>query len=286
MKVNPGLYQAAGKLNFLVLVLLMPAIISCHRGAGRNDNNDEMVQIQNATFDSGAITRGDSTIKTISLVFTGDMYAEGGAHIIEILEKHNIRGSFFFTGNFYRNPQFRELVKKLYREGHYLGPHSDRHLLYCDWENREKLLITEYEFKKDIADNLDEMAKFGIKKEEAPVFLPPYEWYNKTISRWSEDNGLILINYTPGTLSHADYTTPGMASYKDSRTILESIYNFNSSNLSGLNGFILLSHIGAGPERKDKFYLHLDGLISELQKDGYSFCRIDSLPGLRSLLHY
>ena len=33
---------------------------------------------------------------------------------------------------------------------------------------------------------------------EAYLFLPPYEWYNQTISNWAKELGLTLINYTPG----------------------------------------------------------------------------------------
>ena len=52
---------------------------------------------------------------------------------------------------------------------------------------------------------------------------------------------------------------------------------YEANQDSGLNGFILLSHIGTVPERSDKFYLYLEDLITELKSSGYRFQRIDEL---------
>ena len=116
------------------------------------------------------------------------------------------------------------------------------------------------------------MEAFGIKKKEAIFFMPPYEWYNQQISNWTDELGLILINYTPGTRSSADYTTPDMGKrYIGSQEIYERILSFESTTSSGLNGFILLIHIGTAPERTDKFYYRLEDLITELENRDYQF---------------
>ena len=224
---------------------------------------------------SGAIVRGDTTLKSISLVFTGDEFADGGEHIISVLKRQEVAGSFFLTGRFYRNPDFKHLIRSLTDAGHYLGAHSDQHLLYCDWNRRDSLLVTRKEFVKDLEDNYRAMQQFGIQKGDSPLFLPPYEWYNDTISAWTQYMDLQLINYTSGTFSHADYTVPGTPEYKSSEFIYQSILAFENCNSSGLNGFILLSHIGTATERTDKFYLHLEQLIKELKSKGYTFNRID-----------
>lgn len=56
-------------------------------------------------------------------------------------KKNDIKASFFFTGNFLRNSNYETLVKKVINSGHYVGPHSDQHLLYCDWEQRDSLKV-------------------------------------------------------------------------------------------------------------------------------------------------
>ena len=227
--------------------------------------------------ESGAVIRADTNKKNLAVVFTGNEFADGGEHILSVLKKQQIPGSFFFTGNFYRNPGFEQLIRSLLSNGHYLGAHSDKHLLYCDWNNRDSLLVTKEEFIHDLKNNYKVMRMFGISKKNALFFLPSYEWYNDTISNWTKSLGLQLINYTPGTLSHADYTTPDMPNYKSSEFIYKSILEFESGSMEGLNGFILLTHIGTAPERKDKFYYYLDTLITELKRRGYQFERIDEL---------
>jgi peptidoglycan/xylan/chitin deacetylase (PgdA/CDA1 family) len=139
------------------------------------------------------------------------------------------------------------------------------------------LLVTKDEFINDLDANYAIMSKFGIKKKDAHYFLPPYEWYNDSIAAWTQSKGLQLINYTTGTLSHADYTTDDLKNYRSSNQIMQSIINYESSRASGLNGFILLTHIGAGPGRTDKFYLRLPQLIKWLTEKKYQLVRIDEL---------
>lgn len=225
----------------------------------------------------GAIIRGDTTRRQLALVFTGDEFADGGDTIRQTLKKQGVKASFFLTGRFYRTPAFRPLIKALHRDGHYLGAHSDQHLLYCDWTKRDSLLVTQAAFLRDLRQNYQEMYEIGIAKQAAHYFLPPYEWYNETIADWTRQEGLQLINYTPGTSSHADYTTPDARNYRSSDTILESIYAFERRKPSALNGFILLMHLGTHPARTDKLYNHLPTLLNYLRQRGYTLVRVDDL---------
>ena len=211
------------------------------------------------------------------MVFTGDEFADGGSFIAEVLKREKIKSSFFLTGRFYRNAEFRSTLNRLKKEGHYLGAHSNEHLLYCDWQNRDSLLVTEQQFKTDLADNYAEMRKYGVAKQQASYFLPPYEWYNDTIAAWTKEFGLQLINFTPGTRSTADYTTPDTKNYRSSEEIYQSIIKYEQLKPSGLNGFILLIHIGTDPKRTDKFYHRLPELIKYLKSKGYQFQTVDQL---------
>ncbi|WP_079702005.1 polysaccharide deacetylase family protein [Daejeonella lutea] len=226
----------------------------------------------------GALIRGDVSRKNISIVFTGDEFADGGEVIRKALKENHTPASFFLTGNFYANSNFSKLIKSLKKEGHYLGAHSDKHLLYADWVKRDSLLISRDEFENDLRKNYERMARFGISKSDAPYFLPPYEWYNKTIKVWTDNLGFKLINFSPGTRSIADYTYPEMgASYRPSDEIYQSVLDKEKADPNGLNGFILLVHIGTDPRRTDKFYNLLDGLIKELKLKGYRFVPLKTL---------
>lgn len=228
-------------------------------------------------MDQGGIIRGDEIIRSLVLIFTGGDFADGGQHIREVLKKKNIKASFFFTGDFYRKPDNNGLISQLVEDGHYLGPHSDKHLLYCSWENRNELLVTKEEFTSDILNNYKAMETFGLTKDCSPYFIPPYEWYNQAISDWTREMGIFLFNFTPGTASNADYTTPSMPNYKSSEEIFNSIKNYEKNSEWGLNGFILLLHIGTHPDRTDKFYFYLEDLIDYINHKGYNFLRIDEL---------
>lgn len=229
------------------------------------------------SYSRGAIIRGDNTKKQIALVFTGDEFADGGDYIAKTLDEQKVKASFFFTGRFYRNEAFRKIIQRLKKDHHYLGAHSDQHLLYCDWNNRDSLLVTKKQFRFDLADNYTEMIRHNIDVQQATFFLPPYEWYNDSISAWTKELQLQLINYTPGTRSHADYTTPADKNYRSSEEIYQSILQYEQSKPAGLNGFILLMHTGTDPKRSDKFYKYLPKLIQYLKTKGYQFQRVDSL---------
>lgn len=74
------------------------------------------------------------------------------------------------------------------------------------------------------------MTSFGISKKQASYFLPPYEWYNDTIAVWTKELDFQLINYTPGSLSHADYTTPYAKNYRSSAAIYQSIIDYEKNH--------------------------------------------------------
>jgi peptidoglycan/xylan/chitin deacetylase (PgdA/CDA1 family) len=222
--------------------------------------------------DRGGIVRMDATRRELFLVFTGHEFGDGGEIIRRVLKKYHAKGNFFLTGDFYRNPEFSGLIRGLRKDGHYLGAHSDKHLLYAPWENRDSLLVSKDLFLRDLRENYRAMSSFGIRKRDAGYFLPPFEWYNQTVSSWAVEVGLALVNFTPGTLSNADYTYPGPGQrYVSSDSIFRRILAYEKQNPKGLKGFILLTHIGSDPRRPDKFYEKLDPLLGDLTRRGYRF---------------
>lgn len=223
----------------------------------------------------GGIIRTNPEKKNISLIFSGHEYADGYETILSTLTKQRISASFFFTGDFYRNPDHKSLIQQLKEKGHYLGAHSDQHLLYCAWEKRDSLLVDKATLLQDLKANYAEMSKFGIMPADAPCYLPPFEWYNDSISSWCKEAGIQIVNFTPGTYSNADYTIPDMKNYLSSKDIYKRI--LTKEKKENLNGNILLFHIGTSAQRKDKFYPHLDKLIKELKKRNYTFTNLNGL---------
>ncbi len=235
-------------------------------------------QVKNFTYVQGAIVRGDSTKKEIAFVFTADETGEGLPAIIQTLKKENVRGNFFFTGRFYRNEAFKNAVEKLKHDGHYLGPHSDQHLLYCDWVKRDSLFVTKDSFDHDIEQALQTMKANRLPVHHPQFFIPPYEWWNDSIAAWSKAKELTLINFTPGIRTNADYTWPEMgASYKSSEWLIKWLKETITTHPEKFQGSIVLIHAGTDDRRRDKLYTRLSEIIWVLKKHGFTIKRIDEL---------
>lgn len=224
-------------------------------------------------YSHSGIIQADSTKAQLSLVFTADSMADGAESIMATLKKEQIQGAFFFTGAFIE--LYPLIISDLIAQGHYVGSHSYAHLLYAPWDNREKTLISKQEFTEDIRQSYSLLHHWGITTENTPYFIPPYEWYNDSIARWANDLGLQIINFTPGTGSNADYTTPEMSNYRSSQQIIDRIFEYEVQN--GLNGHLLLIHLGVDPKRTDKFYLRLPELIAEIRHRGYKIIPLKEL---------
>ena len=200
----------------------------------------------------GGIIRGATSRKQIAIAFTGHTFAEGGETILSELARHQGRASFFFTGDFLANTNFTPLVRRIIRDGHYVGPHSDKHLLYCPWDGPKTNLVTRDEFRADLTANLEKLERFGVRRAGVRYFLPPFEYYNRAIVDWSAELGLTLVNFTPGTRANADYLGDVEKNFVSSQAIFDSILKHEREDAHGLNGFILLLHLGSGPDSGSK----------------------------------
>ncbi len=220
----------------------------------------------------GAIVRIEPEKKVIYLIFSADSMFQGGDKVLSTLLKNRIKGSFFFTGNFLRLESQKSRIEKIIKSGHYVGAHSDRHVLYAPWEKRDISLLTPDSLITDIRRNYLELSKFGIVPSAAEWYLPPYEYYNQESVNLAARLGLKTINYTPGTATPADYTAPSMKNYKSSQVLIDKLFSFEKSD--GLNGAIILIHPGVVEERVDKLYNRLDEIIKRLKKSGYTFERL------------
>ena len=215
----------------------------------------------------------DTSQPFIYLIFSGHDHNEGREKVLNTLTDRNIQASFFFTGDFYRNPDNKEFIEALIRDDHYLGAHSDKHLLYSDWIHRDSTLVSRDSFETDLVANYRSMKSlFGIPRKQARVFLPPYEWYNQEIVQWTTSMGFTLINLSPGPGTARDYTWPQMGQrYTPSKTIISDLMNYESEHT--LHGHILLIHLGTDPRRPDKLYDQLGQILDDLAGRGYGFRR-------------
>ncbi len=222
----------------------------------------------------GAIIRVNPDQKVIYLCFTADENFNGAETILKTLKKLKVKGNFFLTGNCMRHTPNQDVIRRIVSDGHYVGGHSDRHVLYCDWGATRPTLMSADSILADLKANYAELAKFGVPREAARWFLPPYEHYNAFSVDLIEAMGLHVVNYTPGIGTPADYTTPEMKNYRPAQPLVDGLWKFEKEQ--GLNGALLLIHPGIHPDRpeSERLYNRLDEVIRYLKKKGYRFDRL------------
>lgn len=116
----------------------------------------------------GAVVRGPTERRRLALVFTGHEYAEGAETILDELAKHKARASLFLAGDFLVNPRFEPLIRRIVENGHYLGPHSDKHARFGE-------LLDDLAGKGHQFVRVDELLEAGLVRAQqpprAPIFL-------------------------------------------------------------------------------------------------------------------
>ena len=235
---------------------------------GKLQKDDRTYQIDS----QGAIVKMNPERKVVYLIFSADTQFEGGQSVLQTLSKNNVKASFFLTGNCLREKSFDPLIRSIIRQGHYVAGHSDNHLLYAPWENRNQSLVSPDSLIHDFQKNNLELEKFGIDISQVKYFLPPYEYYNREHVRLVRSMGQRTVNLTPGIRTAADYTTPDMTNYRPSQELIDQLFAYEAEN--GLNGCIILIHPGTHEKRTDKLYLRLDEIIKRLKQKGYSLERM------------
>ncbi|MBX3729734.1 MAG: polysaccharide deacetylase family protein [Candidatus Sumerlaeia bacterium] len=229
------------------------------------------------TWVENAIVRGSRDEKVIALMFTGGSWGDGTMDILDTLEERGILGSFYFTGEFLANPENQAALRRMIATGHTVGAHGHGHLLYAPWEDRSQTLVTQEDFTEDLLLNMAALEALGVSRERSIWWVAPYEWYNRQHVEWSLAIGMRLFNFSPGTVSHTDYTESDAPNFRTNDTIYRSIVDFEANQPDGLNGFVLFTHVGSSPKRLEKFHTRLPELLDHLLAKGYRFVLVEDL---------
>ena len=183
----------------------------------------------------------------IALSFDAAWGNEDTQIILDILEKHGLRVTFFMTGGWVED--FPDDVKAILAAGHDLANHSENHKNMSQLSSKQ----IEEEIMK-VHDRVKELTGY-----EMDLFRPPYGDYDNDVIKTARKIGYYTIQWDVDSLDWKDYGVDSII-----KTVCQH------KNLG--NGSIILMHNGAKHTHKA-----LDTMITNLKEAGYEFVPISEL---------
>lgn len=121
--------------------------------------------------------------KKVSLSFDAAWGNEDTADILNILDKHDVKATFFMTGNFIN--KYPDDVKAIAEAGHDLGNHSEnhKHMSQLTKEQSIEEITKPHKMVKDLT---------GI---DMNLFRAPYGDYNNTLIQTTRELGYHCIQW-------------------------------------------------------------------------------------------
>ena len=189
----------------------------------------------------------DTDEKKISISFDAAWGAEDFDKILEILDKHNVKTTFFMTGGWAKT--YPECVKKLVEKGHDLGNHSATHpdMTTLSKEEQREQIMEVHNIVKDLT---------GY---EMNLFRPPSGAYNNDVIRTCYELGYYPVQWSVDSLDWKDLTA-------------SEIINKVCNHKALAPGAIILCHNGAKHTAEA-----LDEMLTNLKEQGYEIVPISEL---------
>lgn len=185
--------------------------------------------------------------KKIALTFDAAWGNEDTQKILEILDKQNVKVTFFMTGGWVET--YPDDVRAILDAGHDLGNHSENHKNMSQLSNAEK---------KDELMKVHEKVK-ELTGYEMFLFRPPYGDYDNDVITTASACGYYSIQWDVDSL---DWKNFGVNS------IIQTVTNHKHLD----SGSIILCHNGA------KYTADaLDTMITTLKEKGYTFVPVSEL---------
>lgn len=191
------------------------------------------------------IARVDTTKKKVALTFDVAWGSENIEEILNILDKHNIKATFFLVGSWIDDNE--ELVKEIHNRGHEIGNHSNTHSSFTDISNEEKI--------DEIVSTANKIK--DLTGEDVNLFRPPFGHVDKDTMNTCKSLGYYVIKWD---VDSGDWKNIGATNVIDRVT------------KNTTKGSIILFHANV----KD-VGSYLEESISNLEKKNYSMVKISDL---------
>lgn len=183
--------------------------------------------------------------KKVAITFDAAWTNQDTQQLVDILNKHNAKATFFIVGDWAE--KFPESVKAFYDAGHTIANHSDTHKAFSKCSRNE--------IKEEI-ENCNKKLE-TITGQKVTLIRAPSGDYTTQSIEVAKDLGMHTIQWDCDSL---DYT----------KISVDEIVNRVVKGTK--NGSIILFHNGV-----ENTAPALDRILTELEKQGYSFVSVDDL---------
>ena len=183
--------------------------------------------------------------KKIAITFDAAWTNQDTDELIEILDKHNAKATFFIVGDWAN--KFPESVKAFYDAGHTIANHSDTHKAFSKCSKKE--------IKEEIL-NCNEKLE-GIIGEKVTLLRAPSGDYTNQSLEVAKSLDMYTIQWDCDSLDYQKLS-------------VDEIVNRVVARVT--NGSIVLFHNGV-----ENTAPALDKILTELEKQGYSFVSVNDL---------
>jgi peptidoglycan/xylan/chitin deacetylase (PgdA/CDA1 family) len=224
-----------------------------------------------------SIERGNPASKNIALTFDGGSDDNHTREILAILQEQQLKCTLFLTGKFMeRHP---ELVKEIVNLGHEIGNHTYNHphLTTYTTDHQQQLrpgITREFVQAQLLKTDSVFYALTGSKLK--PYWRAPFGEYNQQILTWAAEAGYLHIHWTGSFDTHDWVTDETSDLYHTPEEIFNQVMELERENQDGLNGVIVLMHLGSQRLENHIFEI-LPRLIQEVRFRGYTFSNISGL---------
>ena len=184
-------------------------------------------------------------VKTVALTFDDGPHPEFTLRLLEILERNNVKATFFVVGKQVR--KYPEFLREIKKAGHEIGNHTYNHPMLTTLD------------KEGVINEL-ELNRVEIKKEagvDVAIFRPPSGRYDEKVLAAALSRGFIPVLWS---VSGSDYGAT------DPNTVRDNVL------FSLKDGDIILLHSGVEATLKA-----LPEIIFDIKKRGFEFRTISQL---------
>lgn len=197
-------------------------------------------------FYTDVFCKGSTEEKIVALTFDDGPDSSHTAQILDILDKQNVKASFFIIGK--KAEQNEALIRRMQEEGHMIGNHSYSHDFFFDLFGTKKM-------EQDLLKT--EQLIEGITGSGPLLFRPPYGVTNPTVARVVKKRGYKAVGWSVRSLDTV---------LQDEDKIVERIMDRLHP------GAIILMH-----DDREITVKVLERIILKIKKEGYRFVGLEEI---------